>query len=411
MSAEQQARMLPSGRVRGLLPAGPKVTTPGVVAPAVKILGRLELIGDGWSTHIAWRKVRLLLLALLVQRNRLVGRETLIDALWSGDPPSDPAASLRSYASMVHRAVELVPDLHLSSRPTGYMLHVDEGVIDAVQLVELVDKAGALKAVGADVGALECLDRGLSLVRGAPLEDAADAPFAACEIERLQSLVVDAHELRLELQLSLGRYDEVIHNVQALLFEYPYREHLWEMYALALVRAGRTAAALTAIDGVRRSLRDGFGLEIGLSLARLETDIRGGVGPPTGLRPRPGHAGSFHRKPSRRSEPRSGQVGPAWRMPTPPAGTLIAPAAQLGARPTSGRVQAPERNLPRTDQGGRGAHTTLAVRSATKLREGAVRCPGLSVLFCACSGRWFSMSAARRSFLVDASGVNCFSSS
>ena len=247
---------------------------PAVPAPTIKILGRLELVGNAGSIHLVRRKERQLLLALLVHRNRQVVREALIDALWSENLPSDPAASLRSYASIVHRAVESVSGVRFTSRRTGYTLSVDETIIDAVQLAELVERAEALRAVDANLDAGACLDTASSLIRGMPLEEAADAPFAAAEVARLRNLVVYAQLLRLEVHLVLGRYDELIDDARALVSGHPYDEHLWELYASGLYRAGRTKAALATINRIRLSLRNKFGIDLSPSLTLLEANIR-----------------------------------------------------------------------------------------------------------------------------------------
>ena len=67
--------------------------------PAVRTLGPLELVGRGRDIRVRRLKARQLLLVLLVQSNRLVPREALIDALWSGDLPRH------------HKDLVLAPDI------------------------------------------------------------------------------------------------------------------------------------------------------------------------------------------------------------------------------------------------------------------------------------------------------------
>jgi predicted ATPase/DNA-binding SARP family transcriptional activator len=252
--------------------------------PAIKILGPLELIGADGRVGLRRLKARQLLLLLVAERNRLVPREALIDALWPGSLPSYPGASLRSYASTVHRAVDSVPGVRITSDRTGYMLRVGNEMIDDFCFEQFIHQARAEQAGQADINALECLDRALTLVRGKPFEDAAEIAATAGEVRRLESLMMAAREQRLEVQLSLGRQNDAVADAQILVAENPYRERLWELYALGLCQCGHTAAALDAIDRIRQSLRDRFGIDVAPSLARLEADLRNGRG--VGLAPR-----------------------------------------------------------------------------------------------------------------------------
>lgn len=274
--------------------------------PSIKILGPLELVGADGRVRLRRLKARQLLLLLLIQRNRFVPREALIDALWPGSLPSHPGASLRSYASTVHRAVDLVPGVRIRSERTGYMLRVGDEMIDDFCFEQLVNQARAEQAGQANITALECLDSALALVRGRPFEDAAEIAAAAGEVRRLESLIMDARERRLEAQLSLGRQNEAVADAQILMAENPYREHLWELYALGLHQCGHTVAALAAIDHLRQLLHDRFGIDIAPSLAQLEADLRDGQE----VRPAPrvtltALSSSPARRPARRSGPGS----------------------------------------------------------------------------------------------------------
>jgi predicted ATPase/DNA-binding SARP family transcriptional activator len=257
-------------------------------SPRVKVLGPLELEGLGGSVPLRRLKARQLLLLLVIERNRHVSRERLIDALWPGNLPAHPGASLRSYASIAHRAVERMSGVRLTSDHRGYTLRVDDELVDSFCFEQLVRRAYADRASGSDAAALECLDTALTLVRGRPLDEVAGIRLASGELGRLQSLLLDARERRLEAQLSLGQIHEAITDARALVAKNPYRERLWELYALGLHRCGDTVAALAAIDHLRRVLCNKFGIDIAPSLSQLENDLRRGREP----LPAPGGAAS-----------------------------------------------------------------------------------------------------------------------
>lgn len=335
--------------------------------PRVKILGPLELAGTGGHVSLSRLKVRQLLLLLLVERNRLVLREALIDALWPGDLPSCAGASLRSYASAVHHAVDLVPGVRITSERMGYMLRADDEVIDAFCFEQLIHQARAGQASQASITALDRLDTALALVRGRPLEDAAGLPAVAGEVRRLESLLVDARERRLEVQLSLGQLNEAVADAQALVAENPYREHLWELYALGLHQRGQTAVALTAIDHIRRALRDRFGIDIAPSLAQLEADLRDGVA----VRLRPGEAVTTLSSSSQRrqkAEPEPGHTTPVRRTPASTAGDVIGRDTDLCSLEV---LLARSRLISLIGPGGVGK-TRLAVEVVRRLGDGNV---------------------------------------
>jgi predicted ATPase/DNA-binding SARP family transcriptional activator len=257
-------------------------------SPRVKVLGPLELEGFGGSVPLRRLKARQLLLLLVIERNRHVSRERLIDALWPGNLPAHPGASLRSYASIAHRAVERMSGVRLTSDHRGYTLRLDDELVDSFCFEQLVRRAYADRASGSDAAALKCLDTALTLVRGRPLDEVAGIRLASGELGRLQSLLLDARERRLEAQLSLGQVHEAVTDARTLVAENPYRERLWELYALGLHRCGDTVAALAAIDHLRRVLCDKFGIDIAPSLSQLEKDLRRGREP----LPAPGRAAS-----------------------------------------------------------------------------------------------------------------------
>ena len=71
----------------------------------------------------------------------------------------------------------------------------------------------------------------------------------------------------------LGRHEQVIPEVEALLHEYPYREQLAATLMLDLYRSERRAEAPRVYGRVRRRLVDELGIEPGEQLQDLEMRI------------------------------------------------------------------------------------------------------------------------------------------
>ena len=78
---------------------------------------------------------------------------------------------------------------------------------------------------------------------------------------------------RIDADLALGRDDELVPELEALVEREPLRERLRGQLMLALYRAGRQAEALEAYHGARRALVDELGVEPGRQLRALQQAI------------------------------------------------------------------------------------------------------------------------------------------
>ena len=70
------------------------------------ILGRLEVTDEGRRLDIGTRRQRQLLAVLLVEANRVVSLDRLIDELWGDTPPNAATASIQAYVSNLRRVLE-----------------------------------------------------------------------------------------------------------------------------------------------------------------------------------------------------------------------------------------------------------------------------------------------------------------
>src|SRR5919204_2859471 len=92
-----------------------------------RLLGPLEAFVEGKPIRLAAPKPRALLALLLLNRNRVVPTERLIDELWGENPPARATKTLQVYVSQLRKA--LGPE-RLVTRPPGYELRVGEGELD-----------------------------------------------------------------------------------------------------------------------------------------------------------------------------------------------------------------------------------------------------------------------------------------
>ncbi|MGH2909364.1 MAG: BTAD domain-containing putative transcriptional regulator, partial [Solirubrobacteraceae bacterium] len=221
-------------------------------------------------------KLRALLAILLLNANQDVTSDRRIELLWAGQPPPSAAKSLQVHVSRLRQALARdrdEPDQRLVTTHQGYRLRVSPGELDVERFELLIAEADELIAQRRWEAAADRLRRSLELWRGDPLSDFAYESFAQSEIARVSELHVGALKRRVAVELSLGHEIAVIGELERLVREHPYHEHLHGQLMLALYRAGRQADALAAFREARAQLSDELGIEPSAELAQLHSAI------------------------------------------------------------------------------------------------------------------------------------------
>src|SRR5262245_16101950 len=235
-----------------------------------RVLGPLEARDERGDISVGGPKVRSLLAVLLLHANEVVPADRLIDELWGEDSPEGGAGALRVNVSRLRKA--LPPDV-LTTRPPGYVIRVEPDALDLHRFERLVDEGRILLSRGLPADASERLREALGLWRGPALADFAYESFAQAAIARLDEIRLAADELRIEAHLALGRQDELIGELEALVAVNPLRERLRAFLMTARDRSGRQAEALEAYQEARRTIVDDLGIEPGPQLRELERAI------------------------------------------------------------------------------------------------------------------------------------------
>ena len=230
------------------------------------ILGRLELADDGRAIEVTSAKQRVLLAVLLLNANRVVSSDALIDALWEEQAPDTVAKALQVHVSQLRK---LLAPGRLATRSPGYVLQVDDGELDLHRFETLV--AHAKESAPAEASAV--LREALALWRGQPLADFAFDRFAQAEIGRLDEMRLEALEERFEAELAIGSQRALIGELESLVAEHPLRERVRGQLMLALYRSGRQAEALETYQDTRTTLVEELGIEPGRELRELHQQI------------------------------------------------------------------------------------------------------------------------------------------
>jgi DNA-binding SARP family transcriptional activator len=235
-----------------------------------RLLGPLEVIdGDGRPLPLGGQKQRALLALLLLDANKVVSTDRLLDVLWDGEPPRTAATSLQNMVSALRKQLGRE---HVVTRPPGYALDVDPRQVDLSRLEQLIAaaKLGEAEQRAAAVRAA------LALWRGEPLAEFAYDAFAQAEIARLAELRSALLEARIEADLAAGRHEELVGELEGLVAQHPVRERLrgQQMLALYRTRGRRSSRSWASSPGRRFS-----------ACRRRSSDRRQGSSRPTRSRP------------------------------------------------------------------------------------------------------------------------------
>jgi DNA-binding SARP family transcriptional activator len=235
-----------------------------------RILGPLEVLDEDRPVRLGGPKQRAALAILLLNANRVVSVERLADDLYAGAPPVTAVTQVQRQVSELRK---LLGAETIETRSPGYVIHVEPGRLDLDRFERSTHDAVQAKERSDAAAAVGLLTEALGLWRGAPLADLAYESFAQTAIARLEELRLNAVEERLDSELELGRAGDVLGEIEALIWDHPFRERLRGQLMLALYRTGRQAEALAAYRKTRQALVDEFGIEPSPSLQELERRI------------------------------------------------------------------------------------------------------------------------------------------
>jgi predicted ATPase/DNA-binding SARP family transcriptional activator len=225
------------------------------------VLGPLAVWApDGTPVQVPEAKVRALLAALLVRAGDPVPADRLVDDLWGGAPPGNPANTLQTKVSQLRRAVGRDA---VRRDPAGYRLAVGPAAVDAAEFAGLVERARRTPAAARRA---ELLEQALGLWRGPAYADVRDEPFARSAAGHLDEQRLLAYEEWAEARLELGGHGGLAGELAAVVTQHPWRERLRAAHLRALAGAGRQREAIETFLAFRGRLADELGVDPGPEL-------------------------------------------------------------------------------------------------------------------------------------------------
>ncbi|MFV1962982.1 MAG: BTAD domain-containing putative transcriptional regulator, partial [Acidimicrobiia bacterium] len=237
-----------------------------------RVLGPVEVVVGGESVDLGPKKQRSLFALLLVNYNRVVATDRILEELW-GDDAHGKENALWVYISRLRSVL----DEH-SSQPVlvtkdhGYSVDIEPDSLDSY-LFEQLATHGASLLRSDPQDAADTLREALGLWRGNALEDFAYDEWAQPDIARLTELRNQCLGDRIEADLKRGLSGELIGELERLVDERSLDERPVSQLMLAQYRAGRQADALRCFERYRRRAGEELGIDPSPELRRLEEQI------------------------------------------------------------------------------------------------------------------------------------------
>ena len=249
-------------------------------APVLRLhdLGALGVEVGGVRSPLRGAKLGRILSALLINANRRVTIDALLDAVWGDEVTDSSPGTLETHIWRLRKLIEpprergaeltyLVNDSH------GYRLVVNPENADSLRFAQLGEQGDRLLGSGDADRALHRYELALDLWRGRPFEPVADEEWAAPAIARLDQIYGQVNEQRIEALLRIGAVDRAVSESETLIGRLPYRERLWGQLMLGLYQAGRVEESLAAYHRARDVLLDTLGVDPGDELRELQQRI------------------------------------------------------------------------------------------------------------------------------------------
>ncbi|MFE0527018.1 BTAD domain-containing putative transcriptional regulator [Micromonospora parva] len=230
-----------------------------------RLLGDVEAFIDGNAIDLGHVRQRCVLAVLLVEANKVVHVDQLLDRVWVDRPPQRAHGALYSYLSRLRRCLSGADDVAIVRQQGGYLLKVDPMMVDLHRFQELVSR---VRLAVDDDDALRQFDEAIGLWRGDPFARL-DTPWFNALRTALRQARLAAERDRTDIALRRGQHSALLSELSRELAEQPLDERLAGQLMLALSRSGRQAEALDQYQQIRQRLADVLGIDPGRDLQEL----------------------------------------------------------------------------------------------------------------------------------------------
>ena len=235
-----------------------------------RLLGNIEAWLDGQVVEIGYAQLRSVLAVLLVEANRVVPVDQLVDSVWgTRSLPRRPRARIQHGITMLRTALAPIPQVGIAWQAVGYQLTVDPDTIDLYQFRQLSDQA---RDTPDDVTAIELFGQAMRLWRGEPFTGL-DTPWFNAQRTALSHHRTAARHDLTDLRLRHGQHTALLPELSEWTRQHPLDERLAGQFMLALYRSGQPAHALEHYRELRGRLAEDLGTDPTPSLQHLHQQI------------------------------------------------------------------------------------------------------------------------------------------
>lgn len=245
----------------------------------IRILGPVMACRNGKELVLGRPGQRAVLGLLALNVNCYVHRDTIIDAVWGGNPPETAVALIQTHISRLRSLLDgnsgrrTRRSKRLTREGASYRLCATEEECDLLIFIHLVERAREAAKAGEISFACESYSTALSLWHGRPLDD--------IEVMRNHPAVINLTQLRTEVTFEyadavslIGRHDLVLPYLRMLASSDLLNESAHARLMIALARSGRRAEALRLYDAIRKRLNDQLGVGPSAELTKAYACIR-----------------------------------------------------------------------------------------------------------------------------------------
>ncbi len=235
-----------------------------------RLLGNIEAHLDGNPVSIGYIQLRAVLAVLLVEANRTVSVDQLVDRVWGNRrPPRRPRSGVQHSITMLRGALAAIPEITITWQATGYRCTTAPDTVDLHRFRALVAQA---RTTDDHADATALFEQALALRQGEPFTGLDTPWFTALRTTVLQ----EHHTARLDLTdllLRQGRHDRLLPELTDHAHHHPLDERLAGQVILTYYRNGRAADALNHYRQLRQHLADELGTDPGPALQQLFQQI------------------------------------------------------------------------------------------------------------------------------------------
>ncbi|MGR6322825.1 AfsR/SARP family transcriptional regulator [Micromonospora soli] len=222
------------------------------------------------AIHISGERSKKLLAGLVVETNRDVTIDRLIDIVWGDDSPVTARQQIQNRLGRLRLVVSRnAVDQRIVRHGNRYQLESAEEHVDGLRFRRLCAEAEVARRRGQTAHAIAILRQGLMLWRGNAMEDVHSTALQVDAVHWEESRL-RAIESLVALEFGRGNCVATIPELQSWIAGHPYHEGLHCRLSEALHEAGRTAEALAVIRDLRHRLDADLGIAPGAAVNELE---------------------------------------------------------------------------------------------------------------------------------------------